>query len=274
MPSKFVGEVTVSSRRPLVTLQNPTVEKAVQIIREALAEHKALIVVGNCWVDYKGRASSKLEPGERIVIFKEDGSVLVHRPTGYEPVNWQPPGCLFSVSVAKKALQIRAIRRKPSESVKIHFDAVYQVSALSLVDRGEFSLYASEEDMQRAILLKPSLLEDGFKPITYEKKVDPGFVDIYGVDKNGKFVVVEIKRRPAGKEAVLQLSKYVDSVRSMVNREVRGVLVAPNMAKGVQRLLTTLSLDFKTLDPKKCASILVKPETKRLVDFFEKKGLE
>ncbi len=87
-------------------------------------------------------------------------------------------------------------------------------------------------------------------------------------------MVVEIKRKPAGKEAVLQLAKYVDSVRSMVNREVRGVLVAPSMAKGVQRLLATLGLDFKTLDPKKCASILVKPETKRLVDFFEKKGLE
>ena len=257
------------SRRALITVQNPAVEKAVQIIREALTERKTLIIVGNCWVDYRGRASSKLEPGERIVILKGDGSVLVHRPTGYEPVNWQPPGCLFSVSSTNNALLIRAIRRKPSESVKIFFDNIYQVSVLRLIDKGEFSLYASEQDMQRAILLKPSLLEDGFKPITYEKKVEPGFVDIYGVDKNGRFVVVEIKRKPAGREAVLQLAKYVDSVRSMVNREVRGVLVAPNMAKGVQRLLVTLGLDFKALDPKKCALILTRPETKRLVDFFE-----
>jgi len=253
-------------------VQNPSLEEAAQVIREALAEHKALIVVGNCWVDYRGRASSKLEPGERIVIFKEDGSVLVHRPVGYEPVNWQPPGCLFSVNVANSALRIRAIRRKPSESVRILFDKVYQVSVLSLVDKGEFSLYASEEDMQRAILLRPSLLEEGFKPITYEKKVEPGFVDIYGIDKNGKFVVVEIKRKSAGREAVLQLARYVDSIRGMVNREVRGVLVAPNIARGVQRLLATLGLDFKALDPKKCASILIKPETKKLVDFFEDNG--
>jgi hypothetical protein len=115
-------------------------------------------------------------------------------------------------------------------------------------------------------------LEEGFEPISYEKKVEPGFVDIYGIDKNGRFVVVEIKRKAAGKEAVLQLAKYVDSVRSMVNREVRGVLVAPNMAKGVQRLLVTLGLDFKALDPKKCAAVLAKPETKRLVDFFDEKG--
>ena len=262
----------MTNRKPLITVQNPAIEEAAQIVREALTERKALIIVGNCWVDYRGRASSKLEPGERIVIFKEDGSVLVHRPTGYEPVNWQPPGCLFSVSAKNNALQIRAIRRKPSESVRIFFDTVYQVSVLRLVDKGEFSLYASEQDMQRAILLKPSLIEDGFKPITYEKKVEPGFVDIYGIDKKGKFVVVEIKRKPAGREAVLQLAKYVDSVRSRVNREVRGVLVAPSTAKGVQRLLVTLNLNFKALDPKKCASILIKPEVKRLVDFFEDKG--
>lgn len=272
LPSKVVGELAVLSPKPLVTVHNPTIEEAANTIREALTERKALIIVGNCRVDYRGRASSKLEPGERIVIFKEDGSVLVHRPIGYEPVNWQPPGCLFSVNTKNKVLQMRAIRRKPSESVKISFDAVFQVSVLSLVDKGEFSLYASEEDMQQAILLKPSLLEEGFKPITYEKKVEPGFVDIYGIDKDGKFVVVEIKRKPAGRKAVLQLAKYVDSIRSMVNRKVRGVLVAPSLAKGVQRLLATLGLDFKALDPKKCASILAKPETKRLVDFFEDNG--
>lgn len=259
----------VSSRNPLVTLQNPTVKRAAQTIRRAFAERKALVIIGNCCVDYQGRANSKLASGERIVIFKEDGSALVHRPTGYEPVNWQPPGCLFSVREANEALHIRASRRKPLESVKISFDRIYQVCVLRLVDRGEFSLYASEEDMQRAILLKPSLLEPGFKPITYEKKVEPGFVDVYGTDRDGKFVVVEIKRKTAGREAVLQLAKYVNSIRKMVNREVRGVLVAPSTAKDVQRLLVTLGLDFKALDPKKCASLLKTRETRRLVEYFE-----
>lgn len=283
-------------RKSVETFTDPTLETAVKIVKVGIDKHKALLLVGNCWVHYRGRASSKLDLGERIVIIKEDGALLVHRPGGYEPVNWmpggkitfhvslvhlkeensqseipvnrQPPDCLFSVNTTNNALQIRAIRRKPSESVKIFFDNVYQVSVLNLVDRGEFSLYASEEDMQRAILLKPTLLEDGFKPITYEKKVEPGFIDIYGVDKNGRFVVVEIKRKRAGRKAVLQLAKYVKSIRSMVNREVRSVLVAPNMAKGAQRLLVTLGLDFKVLDPKKCASILRKPETKRLFEFL------
>jgi len=251
-----------------VALENPTVGEASEFVRNALSERKALIIVGNCWVEYRGRASSKLEPGERILIIKEDGSMLVHRPSGYEPVNWQPPGCLFQTRSANDVLEIRAVRRKPSESVRVFFDRVYLVSALSLVDRGKFSLYASEEDMQRAILLEPEILEPGFKPIAYEKKVEPGFVDVYGIDKDGKFVVAEIKRKTAGREAALQLAKYVDSVRATVSREVRGVLVAPRLAKGVQRLLVTLGLDFRVLDPRKCAEILSRAETRKLAEFF------
>jgi RecB family endonuclease NucS len=259
----------VSSRKPVVVLENPDVERAAELIRDAVSERKAVIVVGNCWVDYRGRASSKLEPGERIVVIKGDGSVLVHRPVGYEPVNWQPAGCLFQTRVVEDVLHVRAIRRKPSESVRISFDHVYLLSAMSLVDKGEFSLYASEEDMQKAILVEPSILEPDLKPITYEKRVEPGFVDVYGIDKNGKFVVVELKRKTAGRDAALQLAKYVDFIKTVVNREVRGVLVAPRLARGVQRLLATLRLEFKALDPKKCTEILRRSETHKLAEFFE-----
>ncbi len=258
----------MSSRKPVASLENPSVEEAAEFIKKAVSERKAIVLVGNCWVNYKGRASSKLEPGERIVMIKEDASVLVHRPVGYEPVNWQPAGCIFQTRRKGETLRVRAIRRKPSESVSISFDRVYLVSAMRLIDRGEFSLHASESDMQRAILLDPSLFEEGFEPISYEKKVEPGFVDVYGVDRNGRLVVVELKRRTAGRDAALQLAKYVDSVKTMANRELRGVLAAPRLARGVQTLLTNLGLEFKPLKPKKCAEILRRSENRKLKDFF------
>ena len=255
-------------REDFVVLENPDVEEAGEVVRQGLSARRVLLIMGNCWVDYKGRASSKLEPGERIVVIKEDGSVLVHRPTGYEPVNWQPPGCVFQTSVDKDVLQIRAIRKKTSESVRLFFDRIFLVSAMSLVDAGRFSLHASEEDMQRAVLAEPSLLEPDFKPITYEKKVEPGFIDVYGIDGDGRLVVVEIKRKTAGRQAALQLARYVDSIKDMVNREVRGILVAPHLGKGVQRLLETLKLEYKALSPKKCAKVLTRSETKKLAEFF------
>jgi RecB family endonuclease NucS len=168
-------------------------------------------------------------------------------------------------------LEVHAVRQKPAESVKVSFDRILMVSALSLQDSGEFSLYASEEDMQKAILCRPSLLEEGFKPISYEKRVQPGFVDVYGVDKDGRLVVVEIKRKKAGKEAAIQLAKYVDAVKSRADREVRGILAAPSIAKEVQRTLETLGLEFKPLDPKKCAEVLRRSETAKLAEFFVEK---
>ena len=248
--------------------ENPTIDEALQATEVAVSSRKLLIIAGNCWVDYLGRASSTLEPGERILIIKEDGSALVHRSKGYEPVNWQPSGCLIHASKRKGVLVIKAIRQSPHEVLTVYFDQVYLVNVLNLIDNGEFSLYASEVDMQKAILLRPSIIEEGFKPIMYEKKVEPGFIDVYGIDKKGRMVVVEIKRKTAGRDAALQLAKYVESLKSTVNREIRGILASPQLAKGVQKLLVSLGLDYKQLDPKKCTDILKKVETKKLVDYY------
>jgi RecB family endonuclease NucS len=263
--------LTSFSREPIKAAINPSVEKGVSMIKDAFSKRLGVLIIGDCWVDYQGRANSKLESGERIAVFKEDGSVLVHRPVGYEPVNWQPPGCIFHVSQSNNIVGVKAVRQKPPESVRISFDHIYLLAVINLIDKGEFALHASEEDMQKAVLLMPSLVEDGLKPISYEKKVEPGFVDVYCEDKAGRFVVIEIKRKTAGKEAVLQLARYVEAVKSIVNREVRGVLAAPGIGKGVQRLLDSLRLEFKTVDPRKCAEVLSRLETKHLQEYFDVK---
>ena len=256
------------------TLTRPQLETAYEKLKEAIKKRKTVLLIGRCHVDYRGRASSKLESGERIAIVKEDGALLVHRPKGYEPVNWMPGGnTKFHIGIEKiengnKILILKAVRSKPTESVAVYFETVELLVVSELVDSGKFSLYASEHDMQKAILMEPSILEEGFKPISFEKKVEPGFVDVYGIDSEGRLVVVEIKRRTAGREAALQLAKYIDSIKQKVSREIRGILVAPRLAKGTQRLLDTLGLDFKALDPKKCAEILSKPKVRGLEEFL------
>jgi len=259
----------LGSKLPTV-LVDPSVEEAENLVKEAVSRNNTLLIIGRCSVHYLGRAKSKLGPGERILIVKADGSLLVHRSMGYEPVNWMPGGdVVLNVHVKGEVLEIRALRQKPVETVMVFFDAIQLVASLALVDSGEFSLYASEEDMQKAILLKPDLLEEGFRPITYEKKVEPGFVDVYGMDKDGKLVVVEIKRKTAGKAAAFQLARYIEAIRTRADRAVRGILVAPSIAKDVQRILTTLGLEFRHLDPRKCAEVLSRVETKKLAEFFK-----
>jgi len=266
---KYLAEIKLQKQSKLKVLTNPELAEAAAAIKKALAQRRTVIVAGECKVLYSGRAKSTLESGERILIIKEDGSLLVHRPVGYEPVNWQPSGSVFHVQIKANAVEVHAVRQKPRENVRVVFYKVFMVSALCLNDSGEFSLHASEKEMHQAILRKPSLLEEGFKPISYEKKVEPGFVDVYGVDKNGKLVVVEVKRKTAGKEAVMQLAKYINAIKSKADREIRGVLVAPSLGKNVQRLLVTMKLEFKTLDPKKCAEVLRKDKNVKLESFFK-----
>jgi RecB family endonuclease NucS len=264
-----LAEANLQEPNKLSVLVEPSLAEAKALIEKAFIQRRTLIVAGTCQVHYSGRANSKLESGERILIIKADGSLLVHRPVGYEPVNWQPSGSVFHTQIKGDLLEVHAIRQKPRENVKVMFSKVLMASALSLNDAGEFMLNASEIDMHKAILLKPTLIEEGFKPIQYEKKVEPGFVDVYGVDKNGKLVVIEVKRKTAGKEAALQLARYIDAIKVKANRELRGMLVAPGLGKDVQRLLATLGLEFKALDPKKCAELLKKAETSKLESFFK-----
>jgi len=260
----------VQDPNKFIVQSNPSLIEASSIISKALSQRRTLVIAGNCRVNYSGRARSTLEAGERLLIIKEDGSLLVHRPVGYEPVNWQPAGSVFHVQTNEDILEIHGVRRKPRENVQVYFDKIFMVSALGLVDCGDFLLHATEDDMHRAILLKPELFEEGFKPISWEKHVEPGFVDIYGEDRNGKLVIIEVKRKTATKDAALQLSKYIEPIKSKINRELRAVLVAPNLGKDVQRMIETMGLEFKELDPKKCAEVLKKPNCTKLETFFLK----
>lgn len=249
-------------------LNYPNLKTSVSVIREAIAKHRCSILIGRCRVEYEGRARSTLEPGERTVIIKEDGATLIHRPIGYEPVNWQPSGCYFRTSLVGESLVLNVVRRNPRESLKVFFDQIYVLVTAKMVDTGSFYLHVSEKEMQTAILSKPEILEEGFKPITYEKRVEPGFLDLYGVDSSNRFVVVEIKRIKAGKSAVLQLSRYVDEVKNTVNRDVRGVLVSPQISKGTQRLLATLDLEYKKINLEKCAEVLKVTSDMKIRDFI------
>jgi len=247
----------------------PEPQSALDFVRDSLARRKTLLLVGACRVNYAGRAESELGLGERMLIVKEDGAILVHRPTGYEPVNWQPNGCVFQTELRDNRLTIRAVRPKPHETLTLTFHKVDMVAQLDLIDRSDLVLYASEAEMQRAVLLDPEIVEPGFHPITREKRMKPGFVDVYGRDSQGNPVVIEIKRKTAGKEAVLQLWKYIQSLKGNEGARVRGILMAPKLAKGAQRLLETLNLEYKPISPKKCTEILHEKGGKKLSGYFK-----
>lgn len=258
----------VSPHRQII-LQNPSLKKAVNVIKSGISRHRTVVIAGKCIVDYNGRASSKLGKGERLVIFKPDGSALVHRPKDYSPVNWQPSGSIFHTKLGKEGLIIRVFRHKERESMVITFFEFQMISVLDLEDNGEFNLYASEKDMQEAILVNPDLLEPGFRPMTKEMAIDPGFIDLIGYDANETLTIVEIKRVKASKKAVEQLKKYMEVIDLDKNRTVRAILVAPEITSNAEKLLNDFGYEFKVLSPQECSKILKQKKETPLTAFFE-----
>ncbi len=255
----------------VTSLISPQLTECRDLINEALTKQRLLILVGNCTVNYEGRAASKLTWGERVLIIKSDGSVLLHRRSGYEPVNWQPPKCQFRTSLEDgKFLRIIATRQKPKESLQLLFDDVGMIASLNLADKGEFAMHVTEEQMKQAIILDPSLVEHGLKLIAEERRMgDSGFTDIYAEDHDGRLVVIEIKRNAASREAALQLNRYIETLRKRVNRPVRGILAAPDVKSGTSTLLASLGYEFKPISPEKCFQTL-KPRTDaRLSEFLQ-----
>jgi len=248
---------------------DPPISEAVEILEKAFRARSFVLIIGNCRVDYEGRASSTLEWGERIAMVKQDGSVLVHRPTGYEPVNWQPPKCVVKVKLNSSGLVVSASRSQPRENVSIEFQEIRLTATGTLADSGEFSLHVTEEQMKQAILTAPDLVENGLKPLQQEKSLgEAGFTDIFAEDKNGGLVVVEIKRNGASKDAVLQLERYLETLRKKVDRPLRGIVVAPELRKSAQPLLDSLKLEYVRLAPEKCFSVLKSSRDMKLSHFM------
>ena len=75
------------------TLTTPNPEDTLALIETGFENGGMLTIVGRCEVEYDGRASSYLPPGDRLVILKSDGTLLVHRDEQRTPVNWQSSGC-------------------------------------------------------------------------------------------------------------------------------------------------------------------------------------
>ena len=91
-------------------------------------------------------------------------------------------------------------------------------------------------------------------------------------DKNNVLTVIEIKRNKATKEAVEQLKKYVDVIDLDEHRQVRAILVAPEIAKKAEIKLKLYGYEFKSFTPQTAAEVLKQKKGTPLTAFFRNKN--
>ena len=229
----------------LEALHDPRDDELVEFLREHLRAGQALVqVVGTCEVSYVGRAASFADAGDLLVMVKPDGSIQVHRDRGVKPVNWQPRTDDLWVGLDDGQAVLVAERRTPEETLRVVFLEVALAQALHLREEIAFVLRGSEAQMQAALARDPELIEPGLTVLERELPTDVGGIDLFARDRDGRLVVVELKRAKGTQEAVHQLGRYVTSVRRFTGEPVRGILAAPAITRPALAQLSAAGLEF------------------------------
>jgi RecB family endonuclease NucS len=223
--------------------------KFIEKHHKSKADKTLLMLIGDCMIDYRGRARSFLDWGERIIMIKQDGAVLVHQPIMREPVNWQPTGSKTDFSVKDEQLILRSRNKRPPEKMKITFRDLKLVTATTLRDKAKLVISGMEIDVVNEIISNPEVIEGGLRISKREKHVKSGMIDLFGYDQKHTPVVIEVKRSIANISAVHQLRMYVNDVKKDVDEaNVRGILCAPRVPDMVKKLLLDYGLEWQEVE--------------------------
>jgi hypothetical protein len=179
------------------------------------------LLVARCEVRYTGRLTAVLPEAVRLLIFKGDGSVLVHDDVGdYKPLNW-----MTGPTVVEELGHTLVVRKAKTDDVlEIR---VVEVLSDGVQDMGESAALQKdgvERDLQELLAAAPSALGEGLTLVKREWATEVGPVDLMCKDEAGEWVAVEIKRIGTI-EAVEQLTRYLGFIRAdPAKAGCRGVL--------------------------------------------------
>ncbi|MBS3778171.1 MAG: endonuclease NucS [Candidatus Thermoplasmatota archaeon] len=212
-------------------------------------EKTVLQLIGKCTVDYQGRAKSFLDWGDRIVILKQDGNLMVHQPVLREPINWQPAGSVTEFNVQNDLFLLKSRHQNPAEKMTVSFKEIYSIIVCRLKDTAELKIAGMEADVVQNIIDNPSCVEEGLRIHKQEKQVNSGMIDLFAYDKDHTPVIIEVKRSLATISNVHQLRMYVNDMQHESEKAmVRGILCAPRIPDMIKNLLIDYNLEWKEVE--------------------------
>ena len=179
------------------------------------------LVVARCEVVYTGRLTAVLPEAVRLLVFKADGSVLVHDDTGgYKPLNWMTPPTV--VEEDGRAIVVRKRAGAAEDRLEIRLAGVLSDVTHDMGESAALQKDGVERHLQEELAARPGALVDGLRLVRREWPTDIGPVDLMCRDEDGAWVAVEIKR-VATIDAVEQLTRYLERIEL---DGCRGVLAA------------------------------------------------
>ena len=204
------------------------------------------LVVAHCEVLYRGRVASVLPMAVRLIMWKTDGSVMVHSDAGgYKPQNWMTPPTRIEETDG------RIIVRKGSgakvEELEIRIAEVISDTAHDMGNSAALEKDGVERDLQEALAAAPESLGQTMRLVRREYPTPIGPVDLMCTDAEG-WVAVEVKR-VGTIDAVEQLTRYLVCIRADHGMsECRGVLVAESIKPQAHTLARSRGIDTQVIN--------------------------
>ena len=186
------------------------------------------LVVARCEVRYTGRLTAVLPESTRLLMLKDDGSVLVHSDSGgYKPLNWMtPPTAIEIEGDPLERVVVRKRAGKSEDRLEIRIAEVLSDVTLEMGEAAALEKDGVERDLQEQLAAQPQALGEELRLVRREWPTDIGPVDLMCRDAESEWVAVEIKRI-ATIDAVEQLSRYLERICLDPAREgCRGILAA------------------------------------------------
>ena len=179
------------------------------------------LLVARCEVLYTGRLTATLPEATRLLVFKADGSVLVHDDSGaYKPLNWMTAPCVIEES--ERSIVVRKRAGKTEDRLEIRLAEILSDVTHDMGESVALQKDGVERHLQLELAARPEVLGDGLRLVRREWPTDIGPVDLMCRDENGLWVAVEIKR-VGTIDAVEQLGRYLERIDV---DPCRGVLAA------------------------------------------------
>jgi len=214
------------------------------------------LVIARCSVDYAGRLSAHLPLATRLLMLKNDGSLLVHADGGsYKPLNWMSPPCTLAIeqpdddqAEAGVVELWRVTHVKTADLLVVSIHEVLHDTAHDLgVDPG-LQKDGVEAHLQKLLAEHIELLGEGHALVRREYMTAIGPVDILARDASGASVAVEIKRR-GGIDGVEQLTRYLELMnRDPLLAPVTGVFAAQEITPQARTLAEDRGIRCLLLD--------------------------
>jgi endonuclease len=201
------------------------------------------LVVARCKVHYTGRMTATLPAAVRLLVFKADGSVLVHDDAGgYKPLNWMTPPSVIEES--DDVILVRKRAGKTEDRLEIRLARVLSDVSHDMGESAVLQKDGVERHLQEELAANPAALGSGLRLVRREWPTDIGPVDLMCRDENDDWVAVEIKR-VATIEAVEQLTRYLERIDAGA---CRGMLAAQTIKPQARTLAKSRGIDCVEVD--------------------------